>query len=55
LRGDLEVLRPSGFGVSVTSRSLQEEAIYVEESVLSKLCRYETATVRQIYRTLHEI
>jgi hypothetical protein len=55
LRGDLEALRPSGFGVSVTSRSLQEEVIYVEESVLATLSRYETAIARQPNRTLHEL
>jgi hypothetical protein len=33
----------------------QEVALYVEESVLSKLSRYGTTVERQTYRALHEL
>jgi hypothetical protein len=51
LRGDLEVLRPDGLGVF----SPQEEVLYVEESILSKLYRHGTTIERQPNRALHEL
>jgi len=53
LRGDLEALQPRGFGVL----SPQEEALYVEASVPSKLklSGCETTLERSLYKALHEL
>jgi hypothetical protein len=51
LRGDLEALRPRGFGASLApGRSL-----YVEASVPSKLSRYEAGIERGFYKAPHEL
>jgi hypothetical protein len=51
LRGDLEALRPRGFGASLApGRSL-----YVEAIVPSKLSRYEAGIERGLYKALHEL
>ena len=51
MRGGLGVLRPSGFGVL----SPQEEALYVEASVPSKLYGCETTIELGLYKALHEL
>ena len=51
MRGDLETLRPRGSGVL----SPQEEALYVEASVPSKLSGCETTLERSLYKALHEL
>jgi hypothetical protein len=50
LRGELETLRPSGFGVF----SPQEGTLYVEESMISKLSGYETSLGRRICRVQND-
>ena len=51
MRGDLEALRPRGFGVSLTP----EVALYVEASVLSKLSCYEAGIEQSLYKALQEL
>ena len=50
MRSDLEA---SGFGVF--SPQEEKRLSNVEESVLSKLSRYESAIERQLYRALHQL
>jgi hypothetical protein len=44
-----------GDGAVVAEATVQEEAPYVQKSILSKLSRYETTVERRTYRTLHEL
>jgi len=47
--------RPSRVPLVSGGFSPQDEDLYVEDSVLSKLSRYETAIERTLYRALHEL